>query len=90
MVKPRSPLVHAWGSPPIALRCGVPRPVRYDPGSNQTATVDGVSWFQEIGTTAVRWTAIRDHFNVELSVPKSYEGQGGFLVQLGAAIKRAD
>ena len=88
VVRPRSPLVHAWGDPPIVMRCGVPRPAGYDPASAQTATVDGVSWFQHIESTQVRWTAIRKTVNVELVVPRSYEAQGGFLVELGASIKK--
>jgi hypothetical protein len=86
VVSPRSPLVHAWGSPPITLRCGVPRPADYDPSSPQSARVNGVIWFQHIESTKVRWTAIRHEANVELLVPKSYEAQGGFLVDIGRAI----
>ena len=88
VVQPRSPLVHAWGSPPIVLRCGVPEPADYDPGSPQTASVDGVIWFQSIGRTAVTWTAIRHTADVELIVPTSYKAQGGFLVELGKSIKQ--
>jgi hypothetical protein len=88
VVKPKSPLVHAWGSPAIALRCGVPRPSSYDPSSPQTAVVDGVTWFQQIEPKQVRWTAIRKTANVELVIPRSYEGQGGFLVAIGAALRK--
>jgi hypothetical protein len=88
VVQPKSPLVHAWGSPPIVLRCGVPQPADYDPGSPQTATVDGVVWFQDIGRTSVTWTAIRRTADVELVVPTSYEAQGGFLVELGKSLKQ--
>ena len=89
VVEPRSPLVHAWGSPPVILRCGVPQPAAYDPGSPQTASVDGVIWFQRIGPTSVTWTAIRRTADVELIVPTSYDAQGGFLVELGTALKQA-
>ena len=88
VIQPRSPLVHAWGSPPIVLRCGVPEPASYDPGSPQTATVDGVIWFQQIGKESVTWTAIRRDADVELIVPTSYGAQGGFLVELGKALKQ--
>ena len=88
VVSPRSPLLHAWGSPPIVLRCGVPRPQGYSPSSPLTASVDGVTWFQEMGADGVHWTAIRKTANVELIVPRSYEAQGGFLAELGAAIKK--
>ena len=88
VIQPRSPLVHAWGSPPIVLRCGVAQPASYDPGSPQTATVDGVIWFQQIGQQSVTWTAIRHDADLELIVPISYDAQGGFLVELGKAIKQ--
>ena len=88
VVEPKSPLVHAWGSPPIVLRCGVPQPAGYDPGSPQTASVNGVIWFQDIGRTSVTWTAIRHDADAELIVPMSYEAQGGFLVELSKALKQ--
>jgi hypothetical protein len=88
VIQPRSPLVHAWGSPPIIMRCGVPQPSDYDPGSPQTAAVDGVTWFQQVGRSSVTWTAIRDTADVELIVPTSYDAQGGFLVELSKALKQ--
>ena len=88
VVEPRSPLVHAWGSPPIVLRCGVPEPASYDPGSRFTATVDGVIWFQQTTAKRVTWTAIRHSADVELIVPTSYDAQGGFLVELGKALRQ--
>jgi hypothetical protein len=88
VVRPTSPLVHAWGSPPIVLRCGVPEPAGYSRLSPQTATVDGVVWFQEISRTTVTWTAIRKSAYVALIVPTSYPSQGGLLVELGASLKR--
>jgi len=89
VVRPRSPLVHAWGSPPIVLRCGVPRPAGYDPASPQTASVNGVVWFQQVEPNDVRWTAIRRTADVELLVPRHYEAQGGFLVELAGSLKRS-
>jgi hypothetical protein len=88
VVDPRSPLVHAWGSPPIVMRCGVPTPPGFDPSSAQVARVDGVRWFQYVGTDTVTWTAVRRIANVELVVPKAYQGQGGLLVELGTAIRK--
>ena len=71
------------------LRCGVRRPPGYNPQSTQVATVDGVAWFQDVGTDTVRWTAVRHTANIELTVPKRYEAQGGFLVDLAGPIKAA-
>jgi hypothetical protein len=87
VVSPRSPLTHAWGKPPVVMRCGVPKPPGFDPASNSVATVDGVAWFQQVDGDVVRWTAVRRDVNVELAVPTSYQAQGGYLVDLAAAIK---
>jgi len=70
------------------MRCGVAEPPGYDPGSRQVASVDGVIWFQEIGRDTVTWTAIRKTADVELIVPTSYDAQGGYLVELGKAVKQ--
>jgi hypothetical protein len=85
--RPRSPLVHAWGNThPVVLRCGVPTPRGYSDSSPQTAQVDHVTWFQQVQGDHVVWTAIRESIDVELSIPTHYKGQGGFLVDVGAAI----
>jgi len=86
LVSPRSPLVHAWGSRAVVLRCGVPVPAGYDANSPSTAAVNGVSWFQQVYGNRVVWTAVRKTANVELTVPTSYDAQGGFLVDIGAAV----
>jgi hypothetical protein len=87
VVEPASPLTHAWGNPPIVLRCGVAEPDGYSSTSVQTADVDGVLWFQQVGPSVVRWTAVRRGANIELAVPTSYDAQGGLLVELGVAIR---
>jgi hypothetical protein len=89
VVAPRSPLVHAWGAPPVVLRCGVARPTGYDPASASVATVNGVAWFEQVTAATVRWTAVRRDANVELVVPRHYAAQGGFLAELAAPLKRA-
>jgi hypothetical protein len=40
---PKSPLVTAWGSPAIVIRCGMPRPAALKPTS-ELVVVNGVSW----------------------------------------------
>jgi hypothetical protein len=88
--RPRSPLVHAWGNThPVVLRCGVPTPARYSPSSPQTALVDNVTWFQQLEGDHVVWTAIRKDIDVELTIPTHYQGQGAFLVDVGAVISDA-
>ena len=87
VVEPPSPLTHAWGDPAIVLRCGVAVPNGYSRTSINSTEVDGVLWFQQVGKDEVRWTAVRHQANIELTVPTSYDAQGGFLVDLGTAIK---
>jgi hypothetical protein len=89
VLTPRSPLTHAWGKPPVILRCGVNKPPGYDPASTQVATVNGVAWFQQVGPDAVHWTAVRHNANVDLEVPTSYQAQGGYLVDRAEAIKQS-
>jgi hypothetical protein len=86
LVEPRGPLIHAWGNRAVVLRCGVPTPAGYDPNSASTAAVNGVDWFQQIYPNKVVWTAVRKTANIELTVPTSYDAQGGFLVDIGAAV----
>jgi hypothetical protein len=95
VVSPRSPLTHAWGRPPVVLRCGVAAPRGYSATSSSTTAVDGVRWYQLVGDDTVEWTAIRpgpSHRSpvfVELAVPRSYPAQGGLLVALAGPIKAA-
>ena len=87
VVDPPSPLTHAWGDPAIVLRCGVPKPAGYSRTSVNSTDVDGVLWFQQVTRDSVRWTAVRRQVNIELTVPTSYPAQGGFLVEIGDAIR---
>jgi hypothetical protein len=95
VVTPRSPFTHAWGHPPVVLRCGVPTPRGYVASSASTTQVDGVRWYQVVGDSAVVWTAIRPGPTrrtpvfVELAVPTSYQAQDGLLVALAAPLKSA-
>jgi hypothetical protein len=84
--RPSSPLTHAWGTPPLVLRCGVKRP---DVAGADLAVVNGVRWFQAPGSTSVTWTALRPGGYVALSIPTSIESQVAFLVDLAAPIKTA-
>jgi hypothetical protein len=91
---PPSSLTFAWGSPPVTLTCGVPRPAGYSPTSSTTLDADGVRWFQQVGHDAVVWTAIRPQdpsgqIYVSLQVPTSYAASDGFLVALAQPLKIA-
>jgi len=95
VVSPSTPLVHAWGDPAVVATCGVPAPRGYSAGSSETTEVDGIRWFQQIGSKSVTWTALRpggvngQTINVRLVVPVHYAAQGAFLVDLAPALKAA-
>ena len=70
---PDSPLVAAWGSPAIALRCGVPRPV--DPATGnipRVDTINGTEWYAAPGDPPVTWTLVGRKVYVEVTIPKKY------------------
>jgi hypothetical protein len=95
VVSPVTPLVHAWGNPAVVLSCGVPKPAGYSARSSELTAVNGVRWFEQISPDVVTWTAIRadassgDTVYLRLVVPSSYQGQGGFLVDLTEPVKTA-
>ncbi|XVQ13152.1 DUF3515 domain-containing protein [Spirillospora sp. CA-255316] len=82
---PDSPLTAAWGSPAIALRCGVPRPAALRPTS-QLVTVNGVDWFGEPAGRPVTFTAVSRQAYVEVTVPSKYSPPGDVLIEVGQAI----
>jgi hypothetical protein len=86
--RPESRLTRAWGSPAIALRCGVPRP----PAMGQTSqlvTVNGIAWFPQPPDRPVTFTAVGRRAYVEVTVPAAYAPQGDVLLELTPAIKAA-
>jgi hypothetical protein len=83
---PSSPLVTAWGSPAIVLRCGVPRPVALQPTS-ELAVLNGVSWLGVPTERPVTFTAVGRRAYVEVTVPRAYEPPGDVLIELADPIK---
>ena len=83
---PESPLTAAWGSPAIALRCGVPRPAALQPTS-QLVTINGIHWFGHPADRPVTFTAVGRQAYVEVTVPPKYEPAGDVLIELGPSIK---
>ncbi|GAA3564334.1 hypothetical protein GCM10022419_051250 [Nonomuraea rosea] len=63
---PQSPYVAVWGAGTIALRCGVPRPVRMAP-TDQLQEIGGVGWFADPDKPAL-FTAVTDTAYVEVTV----------------------
>jgi hypothetical protein len=88
---PASPLVRAWGSPAIALRCGVGRPASLLPTS-ELVTVSGIPWFAQPEDRPVTFTALGRRAYVEVTVPPAYTENsppGDVLLDLTGAIKAA-
>lgn len=83
---PTSPLVTAWGSPAVVLRCGVPRPAQLQPTS-QLAVIDTVAWLPVPPTRPVTFTAVGRAVYVEVTVPADYSPPGNVLVELSGPIK---
>ena len=86
---PWSSLTTAWGDPAIVLRCGVPAPAALTPTS-QLITIDGVDWFPEQLSDGYRFTSDGRAADVEVRVPGRYAPEVNPLVDLAAAMKKAD
>jgi Protein of unknown function (DUF3515) len=85
---PKSPLVTAWGSPAIVVRCGMPRPAALRPTS-QLVVVNGVSWLPVPPDRPVTFTALGRQAYVEVTVPAAYQPPGDVLIELAGPIKAA-
>ncbi len=80
-VEPNSPLVHAWGTPAVVLRCGIERPASYDP-AGVTSDINGILWYSADVGDATVFTTFRRTPRVSLAIPKSYEIPFDVLVSL--------
>lgn len=86
--EPDSPLVAAWGSPPIALRCGVGRPASLRPTS-RLVTVNGVDWLPEPADAPTRFTTVGRKTRVQVIVPDAEFPAAGALVGLAGPVTSA-
>jgi hypothetical protein len=76
-------------TPPLTLRCGVPRP----PGPRATSQrfeVNGVGWFAEPAQGGYLFTTIGRPAYVEVSVPSHYAPEAQALVDLATPINTYD
>lgn len=85
---PKSPLVTAWGSPAIVVRCGVPRPAALKLDS-ELVTINGVNWLGVPIDRPVTFTAVGRLAYVEVTVPGAYQPPGDVLIELAGPIKAA-
>lgn len=87
---PDSPYTRAWGSPAIALRCGVPVPAH--PQTETIVTIDGVDWLPQPADTPVTFTTLHRQTQVEVTIPAAYTTDhpaGDILIGLTSSIKAA-
>jgi hypothetical protein len=84
--EPKSPMISAWGSPAIAVRCGVGRPAALLPTSD-LVTINGVDWFPQPADRPITFTALGRRAYVEVTVPAKYAPAGDVLIELTDAIK---
>jgi hypothetical protein len=85
---PKSPLVTAWGSPAIVVRCGMPRPLALKPTSD-LVVINGLNWLPVPPDRPVTFTAVGRQAYIEVTVPAVYEPPGDVLIELGGPIKAA-
>ncbi|RCV54036.1 DUF3515 domain-containing protein [Marinitenerispora sediminis] len=86
-VRPDSEFVAAWGSPTIALRCGVPRPEGLRADSELTV-VNEIAWLPQPADRPNLYTAVGREAYVEMSIPPSYTPPAEALVAVGDLIAR--
>ncbi|NUO99092.1 MAG: DUF3515 domain-containing protein [Nonomuraea sp.] len=84
--EPASPYVAVWGEASIALRCGVPRPVRMAP-TDQLQEINGVGWFAD-PDKPILFTAVAAPTYVEVTVGGEHAA-ADVLAELSQPIGRA-
>lgn len=88
---PSSPYVAAWGSPAIAMRCGVARPANPEGLIDRVVDLDGLLWMPEAGDRPATWTLVGRKAYVEITIPGKYtpEGRptGDILTEFTATLK---
>lgn len=90
---PDTPYVAVWGSPPLALRCGVPRPVDPDSGLiERVVAIDGLEWLPEEAERPRVWTLVGRAAYVEVTIPAEYAPAGSppgeILTEFTPALKK--
>ncbi|WP_425586051.1 DUF3515 family protein [Streptomyces thioluteus] len=76
----------------MTLRCGVPRPKRFEDATTDAAVIDGVSWAPEkLRGGGVRLTTPLRPVYIEVTLPKKVVGDSGdmsALIDLAAAVRK--
>jgi hypothetical protein len=84
----------AWGSPPVIVQCGVPRPKGFTVGASTIGIAADpkkpgaqIQWFEADTSTNGVWTAVDRDVYVQVSVPDGGDATGT-LQDVGAAITK--
>lgn len=83
--EPQSQLLAAWGSPPVALRCGVAEPSGLRPTS-RLVTVEGVDWLPEPSSAPTRFTTVGRAVHVQVILGNEDRPAAAVLVELAGPI----
>jgi hypothetical protein len=86
-VAPESPLLQAWGTPAVVLRCGVGYPSDFAT-STQASDVSGVLWVPTQTSDAVVYTTAYRLPRVSVAVPSHYTQSFDILSSLSDAVKQ--
>ncbi|WP_322761304.1 DUF3515 family protein [Frankia sp. Cr2] len=87
-VRPASPFVAAWGSPPAVLSCGVPGVAASYRPDVTLSVVDDVGWFAEERGASVRYSTPTRRPQVVLILPASLQAFD-VLVTLAGPVRDA-
>jgi hypothetical protein len=72
-VRPATPYAHAWGDPPIVLRCGVPPAAGFVAGVG-LIQINGVQFYVDTSDPAATvWTTVDRPVGVEVRVPANLD-----------------
>jgi hypothetical protein len=86
-VTPSGPLVHAWGTPGVVLRCGVGYPPNFVTTS-LGGDVGGILWFPTQTADAVIYTTVDRVPRISVAVPSHYSQSFDILTSLSDAVKK--
>jgi hypothetical protein len=89
--KPSSPVVSAWGTPPVVVSCGVDRPKDLV-ATSEVYTFTDIDWFQDTASDGqLRFTTIRRQVRVQVVIPSEDENNATkILGDVGPAVVAND
>ena len=74
----------AYGEPPVTVSCGV-APATF-PGTDRVFTMDRVCWHAAETTRGTVWTTVDREEPVRVTVPRSYDSPGQWVIEFSAPV----